>query len=106
MSNKVTVNVDINGMRYPVSCISGEEERLIESSREVNKVIEDLSKVSGVIGETRLLAMTSLILADKLINHEANKNTDLNLNQIEHLIDWLGKASERMNKVAMLLQNK
>ena len=65
-----------------------------------------MSKVSGVVGESRLLAMTSLILADKLINHEASKNTDLNINQIEDLIDWLGKASERMNKVAMLLENK
>ena len=102
MSNKVTVNVDINGIKYPVSCISGEEDRLIESSQEVNKVIEDLYKVSGVVGETRLLAMTSLILADKLINNEANTNTDLNLNQIEDLIDWLGKASERMNKVCLL----
>ena len=106
MSNNVTVKIDINGIKYPVSCISGEEERLIKSSQEVNRVIEDLSKVSGVVGESRLLAMTSLILADKLINHEANINTDLNLNQIEDLIDWLGKASERMNKVAMLLENK
>ena len=106
MSNNVTVKIDINGIKYPVSCTPGEEERLIKSSQEVNRVIEDLSKVSGVVGESRLLAMTSLILADKLINHEENKNTDLNLNQIEHLIDWLGKASERMNKVAMLLQNK
>ena len=106
MSNNVTVKIDINGIKYPVSCISGEEERLIKSSQEVNRVIEDLSKVSGVVGESRLLAMTSLILADKLINHEANKNTYLNLNQIEDLIDWLGKASERMNKVAMLLENK
>ena len=77
MSNKVTVNVDINGIKYPVSCISGEEDRLIESSQEVNKVIEDLSKVSGVVGETRLLAMTSLILADKIINKESSPDKDL-----------------------------
>ena len=79
MSNKVTVNVEINGIKYPVSCISGEEDRLIESSQEVNKVIEDLSKVSGVVGETRLLAMTSLILADKIINKESSSDKDLNL---------------------------
>ena len=48
----------------------GEENSLFEASQEVNKVIEDLSKVSGVVGETRLLAMTSLILADKIINNE------------------------------------
>ena len=106
MSNNITVKIDINGIKYPVSCLPGEEDRLIKSSQEVNRVIEDLSKVSGVIGESRLLAMTSLILADKLVNYEVDTNTDLNLNQIEDLIDWLGKASERMNKVAMLLENK
>ena len=106
MSNKVTVNVDINGIKYPVSCISGEEERLIDCSQKVNKVIEDLTKVSGVIGETRLLAMTSLILADKLSNKESSTDTNLDLNEIEHLIVWLTKASERMNKVAFLLENK
>ena len=104
MSNKVTVNVDINGIKYPVSCISGEEDRLIESSQEVNKVIKDLSKVSGVVGETRLLAMTSLILADKIINKESSPDKDLN--EIENFIDWLVKATDRMNKVAKLLENK
>ena len=106
MSNKVTVNVEINGIKYPVSCISGEEDRLIESSQEVNKVIEDLSKISGVVGESRLLAMTSLILADKLINKGSSSEKDLSLNQIEHFIDWLAKATDRMNKVAKLLENK
>ena len=106
MSNKVTVNVDINGMKYPVSCIAGEEERLIESSKEVNNIIKDLTKVSGVIGETRLLAMTCIILADKFLNKETNTDNSFNLDQIEDLTDWLAKATERMNKVAILLENK
>ena len=33
-------------------------------------------------------------------------NTDSNLNEIKDLINWLGKATERMNKVAMLIENK
>ena len=106
MSNKVTLKIDINGIHYPVSCISGEEERLIKSSQEVNKVVDDLAKVSGGISETRLLVMTSLILADKLLDKEAIDETNLNLNQIEDLIDWLAKATKRMNKVAMLFENK
>ena len=106
MSNKVTVNVNVNGIKYPVSCESGEEERLIDSSQEVNKIIEDLTSVSGTIGETRLLAMTSLILADKLLNKESSIDNNLNFNQIEDLITWLSKATEKMNKVAILLENK
>ena len=102
MSETVTVKIEINGVIYPVSCMTGEEDRLIESSKEVNKVIASLSNVSETIGETRLLAMTSLILADKLIEQKnATDNNDLN-----ELINWLEKATERMNKVAKLLENK
>ena len=67
MSETVTVKIEINGVVYPVSCMSGEEARLIESSKEINKVISSLSDISKTVGETRLLAMTSLIVADKLI---------------------------------------
>ena len=102
MSETVTVKIEINGVVYPVSCMIGEEDRLIESSKEVNKVISGLSKGSETIGETRLLAMTSLILADKLIEQE-NTSDNNNLNE---LINWLEKATERMNKVAKLLENK
>ena len=102
MSETVTVKIEINGVVYPVSCMTGEEDRLIESSKEVNKVIASLSNVSETIGETRLLAMTSLILADKLIEQE-NTSDNNNLNE---LINWLEKATERMNKVANLLENK
>ena len=102
MSETVTVKIEINGVVYPVSCMTGEEDRLIESAKEVNKVIASLSNVSETIGETRLLAMTSLILADKLIEQE-NTYDNNNLNE---LINWLEKATERMNKVAKLLENK
>ena len=102
MSETVTVKIEINGVVYPVSCMTGEEDRLIESSKEVNKVISSLSEVSETIGETRLLAMTSLILADKLIEQ---KNT-IDNNNLNELINWLEKATERMNKVAKLLENK
>ena len=102
MSETVTVKIEINGVVYPVSCMTGEEDRLIQSSKEVNNVISSLSKVSETIGETRLLAMASLILADKLIEQ---KNTSDN-NNLYELINWLEKATERMNKVAKLLENK
>ena len=103
MSETVTVKIEINGVVYPVSCMVGEEDRLIESAKEVNKVIESLSNVSETIGETRLLAMTSLILADKLIEKVNKTNVNNNMNE---LVNWLEKNTERMNKVAKLLENK
>ena len=67
MSNKTTLNIDLNGKKYPVLCELGEEQRVIKSSEQVNKVIKELSAVSESVGETRLLEMTCLLLADKLI---------------------------------------
>ena len=106
MSETLTIKIEINGVVYPVSCISGEEDRLISSAKEVNQVIADLSNISETVGETRLLAMTSLILADKLIEKENTRNESKDHNQMNDLINWLEKATERMNKVAKLLENK
>ena len=113
MSNKVTINVNINDIIYPVTCESGEENRLIKSSNEVNKAIDELSNISSGISETRLLAMTALILADKLIekgnvleNHETPNVNDSHLRNINELLIWLTNATERMNKVAKLLETK
>ena len=102
MSETVTVKIEINGVVYPVSCMAGEEDRLIKSSKEVNKVIASLSNVSETIGETRLLAMATLILADQLIE----KNVTNTNNNMKEFVNWLEKATERMNKVAKLLENK
>ena len=106
MSETVTVKIEINGVVYPVSCMSGEEDRLIKSSKEVNQVIADLDGVAENVGETRLLAMTSLILADKLIEKENSSEETKNYNHMNNLINWLEKATQRMNKVAKLLENK
>jgi len=106
MLGQTTVKITINGTTYPVTCNEGEEDRLIESSNEVNKVIEDLSSVSGMVGETRLLAMTSLILADKLIDNKNPNDSSLNITEIRDFIDWFSKTTTRMNKVAKLLENK
>ena len=113
MSNKVTIKVNINDIVYPVTCESGEENRLIQSSTEVNKAIDQLSSISNGISETRLLAMAALILADKLIekgdaleSDETSNLDDTNLQSINELLDWLTIATERMNKVAKLLETK
>ncbi|MDC0530894.1 cell division protein ZapA [Alphaproteobacteria bacterium] len=113
MSDKVTIKVNINDIIYPVTCESGEENRLIKSSNEVNKAIEELSNISNGISETRLLAMAALILADKLIeknnaleSNDASNFNDTNLQSISELLDWLTNATERMNKVAKLLETK
>ena len=52
MSEAVIVKIEINGVVYPVSCMAGEEDRLIESAKEVNQVIASLANISENVGET------------------------------------------------------
>ena len=111
MSNKITINVNLNGTIYPVTCDVGEEDRLIESSEEVNRAIKQLSSVSETIGETRLLAMASLLIADKFIenkfvldNNITQQDLNSNLKELKSLIDWVEKATLRMNNIANLLE--
>ena len=112
MENKVTVKININGIIYPVSCEAGEEKRLVKSSEEVNNIINQLGNFAEGVSESRLLAMTSLVLADKLIETENSSENivpsfkEENLEHIKELVDWLAKATDRMNKVAKLLENK
>ncbi|MDB9998641.1 hypothetical protein OAE14_01890, partial [Alphaproteobacteria bacterium] len=63
------------------------------------------------VGETRLLAMASLLIADKLIEKtdvlEKEISIDIDKNSSDNLIgliDWIEKATVRMNKVANLLE--
>ena len=50
--------------------------------------------------------MTSLILADKLIEEYNTTEQSKDHYCMNEVIDWLEKATERMNKVAKLLENK
>ena len=113
MSNKTTLNIELNGKKYPVLCELGEEQRVIKSSEQVNKVIKELSAVSESVGETRLLAMTCLLLADKLIEKNdviemkaSEPNVNLNSEQLIKLVNWIEKITARMNNVANLFEKK
>ena len=89
----VTVKIEINGVVYPVSCMSvkGQTYKIF---KRVNQVIADLANISENVGETRLLAMTSLILADKLNEQYNNEDKNKYYNQMNDLVNWLEKATK------------
>ena len=95
----------------PIHCPVHETGRGTRSSEEVNKAIKELSGLAESVGETRLLAMASLLIADKLIEKtdvlEKEISIDIDNNSSDNLtglIDWIEKATVRMNKVANLLE--
>ena len=61
-----TVGVTIAGRTYRMACGEGEEGHLQELARHVDTTLADLRKGFGEIGDTRLVIMTAITMADEL----------------------------------------
>lgn len=60
------VSIAVNGMNYLVACDDGEEPHLQDLAQYLDKHVRDLAVSVGNVGETRLLLMAGLLLADEL----------------------------------------
>jgi len=60
------VTVTINGRDYQIACDDGQEQHLLKLSAYVDKRVGELTAAMGQIGDTRLLIMASLLIADEL----------------------------------------
>ena len=87
MSDEIVIKIEINDKVYPVSCKLGEEERLKNSAKLVSETIKGLVQSNNSASENRLLVMSSLILADKIIKSEKTTNNGtLEQKNIEDLL--------------------
>ncbi len=60
------LGITINGRDYQIACDDGEEEHLTHLSQYVDKHVSDLAESVGNVGDTRLLLMAALVIADEL----------------------------------------
>lgn len=60
------LGITINGRNFQIACDDGEEEHLTYLSEYVDKHVSDLAEAVGDVGETRLLLMAALVVADEL----------------------------------------
>lgn len=79
--------VNINDQDYSIVCDSGEEQHLKDLSSKIDFKVRELTKRFGKIGETRLMVMASLLIADEA--HELNKKIDGDLKKINALEERL-----------------
>ena len=70
MSQSV-VTIRLNGHPYQIGCGAGEEDHVANLGAEVESIMQSLVGSVGQIGEARLLAMVTLILADRASTAEA-----------------------------------
>lgn len=64
------VTIRINGYAYTVGCQDGEEQHLMAMAGEVERRIDSIKAVAGQSGESRMLVMAALLMADDLYETE------------------------------------
>lgn len=60
------VTIRINGYAYTVGCDDGQEPHLHQMASEVESRINSIKALGGQSGESRLLVLASLLMADEL----------------------------------------
>jgi cell division protein ZapA len=60
------VNIEVNGRPYVVGCEDGQERRLRELASALDAQVRQVARDVGPLGETRLLLMGALVMADEM----------------------------------------
>ncbi len=68
------VNVMVNGRAYTIACDDGEEDHLRELAATVDAKAREVLSSVGQVGDTRLLLMAALLMADE--HHSALSRLD------------------------------
>jgi cell division protein ZapA len=105
------VTVRINGYAYTVGCQDGEEQHLQKMAEQVERRIDSIKAVAGQSGESRMLVMAALLMADdlyemgKTLNEQPGADggpaapaPDIRLNR------RLGKLAKRAEDIAAELE--
>ena len=69
------VDITINGRTYQIACDDGQEEHLTQLGEYVDKRVKELVAAVGQVGDSRLLVMVSLLIADELAETYADLKT-------------------------------
>jgi cell division protein ZapA len=60
------VAVTVNGRTFEIACDDGQEQRVAELSRDIDRRVAALARSIGQVGENRLLLLAGLMIADEL----------------------------------------
>jgi cell division protein ZapA len=77
------VNVMVNSRAYTIACDDGEEDHLRDLAGHVDSKVKELLASVGQVGETRLLLMAALLIADE--HHEATAQLHLRNQELDGL---------------------
>ena len=101
--SQAVVTIRLNGTPYQIGCGAGEEAHIETLAAEIEEVLQSLVGSVGQIGESRLLTMAALILADRA--HEGGTDTKAAANGEDAAAAALEGAAERILTLASKLSS-
>lgn len=65
------VEIEVNGRPYKVACQHGEQERIIQLGRYIDRRFRDLTEAGGAGTDLQMMVLTCLVLADELFDAQS-----------------------------------
>jgi cell division protein ZapA len=87
------VNVMVNGRAYTIACDDGEEDHLRDLATIVDAKAREVLGSVGQVGDTRLLLMAALLIADE--HHAAESQLTASVKAADALSDVRGALENR-----------
>ena len=107
--SEARVTVSINGKDYPMACQPGEEAKVMALGNRIDEIARKISVSTGPIGESRLLVMAALIIADSLSELEksapsGNTAGDSTASEAPDADGQKAKLAERIQNLTLRLE--
>ena len=101
------VELEINERKYQIACDNGQEEHLKKLGAYIENRVQELVTSIGQAGDSRLLVMVSLLIADELTESHSELSTlrsedgaAARLENEEKLFHTIERLAERIERVA------
>lgn len=92
-------DIEINGHRYSVACVPGQEARLQKLGVRLDRRVQQIAGAVGDIGEARLLLIASLALLDEIDAARTGGVTDRDQIAASALLDAAARIEALANRL-------
>ncbi len=92
------LTIKINGYAYTVGCEDGQERHLLQMAEDIETRIDSIKALGGQSGESRLLVLAALLLADEL--HDQKKMLTNLQSELARLPQAEAEARRRLARLA------
>ena len=96
------VDITVNNQNFLIACEDGQEDRLMDLSKIVDDKVGELAAQVGQVGQTRLLVMAALVIADELVDLRETVNLTPVQNSDDKAVACIEELSKRIEKIADL----